>query len=203
MGKRVFVLLTLLCFTLGTGVALAADKVKIPNPKAMLKQVAKNLAKAKSFNVSCDVVGGISTSAKHEVSQVTVDKDYAGNFYRTVMHMPKEGAFRTPKAGAIRNGGNWYKIQSLRAGRMIDRLFQFPQKVLADSLEKPKNVEWIWVGDEQPAVTEEKVEKGGTKVVWDKTKNKGIPHTLRVTLPPKQSLDKFIMVQNSGCISGG
>lgn len=209
--NRMVVILTAVCLTLTLGVFAAdkPEKVKVPKAKSVLSKVAKNLVKSKSFNVTCDITGGISKSADHAVSEVTVSKRYNGDVYRNVMNMPDEKAIRTGKkgVGAISSGGTWYRLLSLPSGRMVDGLFPLPQTLLAPALKNAKKVEWIYVGDEEDVVEKapaKKGEKGSTAVVDEKDKvHKGLPHVLRVELAEKVSVEHFIAVQNSGCMDGG
>jgi hypothetical protein len=208
---RMVVVLTAVCIAL-TGSVIAADKddakVKVPKAKTVLGKVVKNLVKAKSFNVTCDVLGGMSKTADHAVSQVTVTQNYQGEVYRSLLHVPAHNAIRTNKrgSGAIRTGGNWVRLLSVRSGALMDGLFLTPQNLVAPILKSAKKIEWIYVGDEKDIVEEapaKKGEKGSTAVVDDKQAFKGMPHVIRVELREKVSIDQFIAVQNSGCMGGG
>ncbi len=197
-----------ICLGLVCGVVAAADRdVGPPDPLKTLKQTFNKLGKQKSYNVACQVVGGISKSKTHQVSQVTVAENYQGTLYGRVLHVPDLMAFMTPQKGAMRNPEKhdlWHHTIALAPGKRLEKLFLFPHAVLAGALDKPKRVEWVWVGDEveEPQTTAEK-RKGSTAVSVVTKARKGTPHVIRVAMPEQVSLTQFVQIQNSGCMSGG
>ena len=198
----------------------------LPNPRTILKKVLKKLARAQSFEVSCNVVGGISKTEDHDVCEVTVYHEYAGRYYRPFLFMPEENAYRTSTKGAIRQGSNWVRIRSVRHGGRIDSFFQLPQKLLWDAMERVGKVEWVEVVDEDPdhlagpgrtdedddedtdenetkkGDAKESPTRGRTVVVWDEKKS-GKPHVIRVTLPVEVSRKRWAEVVKSGCFENG
>ena len=209
--SKPFALALAICFSLVCGLAIAGDKSDSPKPlkpHKALQKLTKNFVKAKSYHTTCDVVGGISRSEKHDVSEVTVTERYKGDFYRNVMHVPTVNAYRTARTkGAIRSGGLWYQLMALGKGSRMDGLFPMPQEILSTALKSAEKIEWIYVGDEQDVEVKKegkKAKKGSTTVAKDESsKVRGLPHVLRVTLPEKVSLKQWVQVENSGCASGG
>ena len=189
---------------------------KVPNPLKTLKKVHKNVSKETtkgSFGVSCSVRGGTTRDGKnHTVSMASVAQDYTAKVNRNIMYNEALDAYRNARngKGAIRNERNfWQATIANQQGVLFERLMEFPHQVISHALENPKNIEWVWVGDEL-AKEETEVEKedteGHTTVVKRKERVdgwKGMPHMMRVTLNPKVALRQFEQTINSNCVGGG
>lgn len=182
--------------------ALADDEA--PDPLKELRNAAKSLvkeAKREGYRADLQVEGGLSKKGDHSLYSMTVRENYRGDIRGNVMHVPEMKAYRTSSTGAISDGVQWYRLQSLAEGKKLDRLFAFPVQLLATALKKPEHVEWLESTEEAPEVETEESE-GHTSVVKKKTQNQ-IYHRMRVQVPDEEALQYFIEVQNSGCLSGG
>lgn len=187
----------------------AKDEVKQPNPKKTLMSVAKKLAKTRSYSSTCSVKGGVADLKSDELKQVVVNEDYAANLYGPVMHVPKLNVFRKgQQKGAIRNGSQWQHILATAEGARLDRLFGYPTDLMVTAMKGADKVYWLERDEDEVTETEEEDEeevgRGSTGVVKKSTnKNKILPTVLRVELTPKSSVQRFTVVENSGCMSGG
>ncbi|MCI0651767.1 MAG: hypothetical protein L0Z55_07775 [Planctomycetes bacterium] len=186
--------------------APAVDKntKDVPDAKKALKKVVSEVtaktAKS-SFNVTCNVQGGISFSKDHKISNTTVSEDYNANVYRGIMYLPAHDVYRTPERGTIRGSEKdvWKDtLADKNVGTKVEKFLQFPHKLLETALDKSDKIEWVWVGDEEEIVENES--EGRTGVVERRYK---LPHMLRVELPEAVALEQFTQVQNSGCMGGG
>lgn len=198
VGLGAFALLT-------TGVS-AQDEIKQPSPRKTMFTVAKNLAKSKSYSSTCVVVGGVAGPKSEDLNQTVVNEQYEAVIFGNIMHLPKMQAFRSgTNKGALNNGGIWQHILATAEGARVDRLFGYPTDLLASAMQGADKVYWL---DDQPeTVTEStdeetEVPQGRTGVV-KRNKNVVLPTVLRVELTPKQSIERFTLVENSGCMSGG
>lgn len=200
----------------------SAKAEKAPDPKGVIEKATANLAKAtakSSYNVVCNVVGGISKSKDHAVAATSVAANYDGDVFQGFMKMNKDvDAFRTPEKGAIRAKGKdfWQDLLSVKPeGTYLARLFNFPHLVLESALDKPERIEWIWVGDEMEEEEETADESEPTDEPTGRTgvapggkeksgkSTRGIPHKMRVTLKPDVAVRMFTEAQNSDCFGGG
>ncbi len=206
------------------GAAVAGPPAGSKRPAAgkVFRQVWRNFKKAKSYEVSVKIEGGISGTPDHAIKTRTVNENYSGEVYGSLMHHPAmPRAFRTPKSGAIFTGTGWKNILADRQGVRLDRLFSFPQTLFdragryvrfaewvesASGSEEEKPAEIKLVGDEKEADEEKAAgkEKGRTVVKSSgKKEDVDLPRFIRIETPPKEALKHFIEVENSGCMSVG
>jgi hypothetical protein len=222
------VALAVLVFSLGGSVAAKPPGDAEAKPPAASKQFGaalKNFAKATSYKVEVAIEGGISGTPDHQVRDVTVNEKYAGAIHDKVMHVPELKAYRTTSAGVISSDGVWKQILADQRGVRLDRLFSFPEKLLARAAKHAAKAEWLDAGPKEKAEdagearssakkAAEKTEKSsgaekdpkkGRTVVKGASKPDGaaVPRLLRIEVPPKEALTHFIEVENSGCMSAG
>jgi hypothetical protein len=182
--------------------ALAADE-QAPDPIQALKTATKNLAAESrdGYGASCEVQGGISKSASHQLDvMTTVRESYTGEIRGDIMHVPAMNVFRNSQKGALSDGVQWYALQARPEGKKLDRLFAFPIQLLSQASEKPEKIEWL-ASTESATPTEEERAEGGTAVAKQLTQDQ-LYHRLRVHVPDEVALKYFIEVQNSGALSG-
>ncbi|HIN79649.1 MAG TPA: hypothetical protein EYN00_01095 [Planctomycetes bacterium] len=182
----------------GADSKIVSSKTK---PMTALKKVTRNLAKSRAYGASCTVEGGLSRKPDHQLFQTTVREEYRGDIYGNVMHLPSMKVFRTSSTGAISDGVQWYRLQSLPEGKKLDRLFAFPAHLLVKAAKNPAKVEWISSEDDEIVELPPERGKGGTSVA--RKREDRIPHVLRIQVPDKEAIQYFVEVQNSGCLSGG
>ncbi|MFN0057680.1 MAG: hypothetical protein ACKVX7_04415 [Planctomycetota bacterium] len=194
---RWIVALLALCLTVPLVFANDTDSTaaKLESAKKVLAQSVAKLAKTKSLAVKLDVQGGISQSKDHALSETTVRESYEASIYKGIMHLPKQSAYRTAKAGAISaGGGNYQQILASKEGAKIDRLFGFPLEILSEAANTGLQFEWMDGG-------ERIVEEGGEGKTGVLKKERLAPTRMRVEVPEKVGLDRFTKIQNSGAIS--
>ena len=200
------------------------SKDKIPTAVQQFKTAYKNFSKAKSYEVSVKVSGGISGSPDHKIKQFTLRQQYSGGVYGRIMETAEPKSFRTNKngAGAMYDNGGWVKIQAVKKGKLLDRLFPFPMSLMTCAAKYSRKA--VWLKDSQSASLtsskkfsskkksdkkkvkkkkKKKVSKSKTYVKKKQSKKLRIPRTLRIEAPTKQALNHFVEVQNSGCMGGG
>jgi hypothetical protein len=140
-------------------------------------------------------------------------------------------AFRTLKKGVAFVEGMWRPVLAHPAGVRLDRLFPFPSNIMDLAAKYAKSAQWVEDsvddedededGDEDETVdgddeedAEEDVEDPAdkekdkhkttpVKKQQDKSKLASIPRVLRVEAPTKEALEHFMLVEKSGCVSGG
>ncbi len=118
--------------------------VKLPSPASVLQTAVKNLTKAKSYRAKVDIVGGFAEKADHEVLQPVVKDSYEGEVYGAMMVCPEIKAYRTLKKGAAFIDGQWRDVLSTRTTVKMERLFKFPETILAKALKHaPRNARWL------------------------------------------------------------
>ena len=183
---------------------------KTPKAKEALKRAAKAFAKIKSYDVRCQVRGGLSTSVDHKLDSTTVSRDYEARTYRGVMEVASPMAYRRGAAGAIYDSEKkvFKALMGNAAGTELQRLFPTPEELLFEASRFGKKVRWIVEPrkaetavakpEEQREGTRER-ETGEASLEAGKVQN-GI---IAVALPAKVSLKRFVKVQNSGCLGGG
>lgn len=229
--SAVAVLSAALLVLAGPGSASPAPKteeVRLPSAASVLQKAKKELDKTKSFDVSLSVTGGLSTTEDHAVSTVTVNRHYGGQIFTAgderVLHEKALKVFKTPKSGkgVIKESGNWIRLLSSQSGVEMDRLFAFPEKVLADALKYANTAQWLpdtgdedeEEADEEDSDDDEAKQASGTGKTVVKSSGdaeeakvaaaRARPRTIRVEAPPKQALEIFnLQVNNSGCMREG
>ncbi|MGE3165449.1 MAG: hypothetical protein AB7O52_11130 [Planctomycetota bacterium] len=197
------------CALLVGGVS-AQEEAGPPSPRKTILNVAKKLAKTKSYSSTCAVVGGVAGAKSDDLNQTVVNEQYEASVFGTIMHLPKMQAFRSGfNKGAVNNGGIWQSILATAEGARVDRLFGYPTDILATAMQGAEKV--YWRADQPQAVEpsdeeesdEEQAEPVGRTGVVKRDANAELPTVLRVELSPKHSIERFTTVENSGCMSGG
>ena len=209
MNKFIFVLFSgwLLSVVMLAGVGLQASdsrEEKAPDPAKALREVSKDFLRHSSksgYTAHLVIAGGMANSSDHKIIDQAVSEDYFGLVRGPLMHMPEQQIFRTLDKGAQFDGDIWRVLQSTADGKKLDRLFTFPERLLADASSRGSKVQWLESTVKLRKVKRE-VPLGGT-AVGSSEQEEMVYHRLRVTLPDKMALQYFIEVQNSGCLSGG
>lgn len=209
MNKFIFVLFSgwLLSAVMLAGVGLQASDPpgeKAPDPAKALRKVSKDFLRHSSksgYSAHLVIEGGMANSSDHKIIDQAVSEDYFGLIRGPLMHMPEQQIFRTLDKGAQFDGDIWRVLQSTADGKKLDRLFTFPERLLADASSRGSKVQWL-ESTVKPRKVKREVPLGGT-AVGSSEQEEMVYHRLRVTLPDKMALQYFIEVQNSGCLSGG
>jgi hypothetical protein len=201
--------------------AKKSKKTKIPSPGKQLLQAYKNLRKTKSYSTTLTVEGGLSNTPDHKLFEFAVRESYDGKIYRQLMHVPAMKTFKTSKKGVRYTSGIWRNVYSDKDGKILQSFFEFPQDVLKQALRHAKNGKWIDTpkadesdgsedADDESDVDTKKGGKGKTIVAKKGKKKSGknvdvasMPRVLLITAPPKEALQHYIKVENSGCLGGG
>jgi hypothetical protein len=224
------------CMALATGV-LAGDpepsqsgsdkaKLKEPSPVKVLQAAVKNLQKQKGYRVGVDILGGLSMTEDHAVSQKNVQSSYQGEVFGPLMKVEDPKVFRTAKGGAAFIDGQWRHSLGDQKTVLLERLFAFPEAILAKALKNaPANATWVKEsetlmksdysasGDDRIVIPsdEEETEAAKGRTVVAKKKPIATPdeefyktyRVIRVEAPPQEALMNFTEVQNSNCFGGG
>ncbi|MGE4620488.1 MAG: hypothetical protein AAEJ04_11835 [Planctomycetota bacterium] len=198
--------LTLLAIGLVSTVVVSGSEIAdtAPDPVKAVRSIAKDfikLAAKVGYSTQLTIAGGMAKSNDHQIVDQAVSEDYSGLVRGPLMHMPEAQIFRTTDKGALFDGEIWRVLQSTADGKKLDRLFTFPERLLAEAAQRPQKVEWLDSEDQKPKPETSDEPRGKTGVAdreSDRDYNK-----LRVTLSDKTALQYFIEVQNSGCLSGG
>jgi hypothetical protein len=91
-----------------------------------------------------DIQGGISDKEDHSLLQRVVAESYEGKVYGNLMHVPAERAYRYPTKGVAMIDGQWRNILSNRKTVLLQRLFTFPEALLARALAlAPAGATWL------------------------------------------------------------
>ena len=210
MNKFISVLFSGLLFSgwMLAGAALQASdsgEENAPDPAKALRKVSKDFLRHSSksgYSAHLIISGGMANSSDHKIIDQAVSEDYFGLVRGPLMHMPEQQIFRTLDKGAQFDGDIWRVLQSTADGKKLDRLFTFPERLLADATSKGNKVQWLESTVKPRKVIKREVPLGGT-AVGSSEQEEMVYHRLRVTLPAKMALQYFIEVQNSGCLSGG
>jgi len=209
VNKFIFVLFSgwLLSAVMLAGVGLQASDSReenAPDPAKALRKVCKDFLRHSSksgYSAHLVIAGGMANSSDHKIIDQAVSEDYFGLVRGPLMHMPEQQIFRTLDKGAQFDGDIWRVLQSTADGKKLDRLFTFPERLLADASSRGNKVQWL-ESTVKPRKVKRAVPLGGT-AVGSSEQEEMVYHRLRVTLPDKMALQYFIEVQNSGCLSGG
>jgi hypothetical protein len=205
---------------------------KQPNPVKALQTALKNLGKSPSYRATVSVEGGISEKEDHSITERTVSESYTGEVFGSLMHVPVVKVYRNPKKGVAYIDGSWrYTLSDPKTTR-LERLFAFPEIILSRALtHAPQGGRWLTPAEEkargiepraaasakdededEDAPAPKAVEKPEPKPAPGKTvaqkprsaQPEGpAPRIIYVEAPPKEALQHFTEVQNSGCMSGG
>jgi hypothetical protein len=205
----------------GANPDLEKAKLKELSPVKVLQAAVKNLQKAKGYRVDVEIVGGLSMTEDHAVSQKNVQSQYSGEVHGPMMKVEDPKVFRTVKSGAAFIDGQWRYAVSDPKTLLLERLFTFPEVILARALRNaPSNGKWVKESEvlvkgdsvrtdvvEIPS-DEEETPEGRTVVVKKKatTPEEEFFKTyriIRVEAPPQEALQNFTEVQNSNCFGGG
>lgn len=125
---------------------------KLPSPSKALRDAAKNLVKSGSYNAKVSIQGGISDNPEHKITESAVNEAYEGEIFGPLMHVPKiqtqaksiGPAFRYEKKGVILVDGDWRNMLSDKTAILCQRLFTFPENVLAKAvLYSAKGAKWL------------------------------------------------------------
>jgi hypothetical protein len=120
------------------------------------------LAKAGNYNAKVTIQGGISDNLEHKITEMAVNEAYEGEVFGPLMHVRTIGtvgpAFRYEKKGVVYVDGDWRNIQSDRKAILCQKLFTFPESVLATAITySGKGAKWLPV-DPATVKAEEKTE---------------------------------------------
>ena len=225
------------CMTLAAGVR-AGDpesipaspekaKLKQPSPVKVLQAAVKNLEKQKGYRVGIDILGGLSMTEDHAVSQKNVQSSYHGEVFGPLMKVEDPKVFRTVKGGAAFIDGQWRHSLGDPKTVLLERLFAFPEVILAKALKNaPASARWVKesetlvksdvvsIPDDRiyiPSDDEETEAAATGRTVVAKKKPAVSPEEefyktyriIRVEAPPQEALQNFTEVQNSNCFGGG
>jgi len=121
---------------------------KPPSPSKALREAAKNLAKAGNYNAKVTIQGGISDNPEHKITEPAVNEAYEGEVFGPLMHVRSIGtvgpAFRYEKKGVVFVDGDWRNMLSDRKAILCQRLFTFPESVLAKAIVySAKGATWL------------------------------------------------------------
>jgi hypothetical protein len=235
-GKPFYLIPALALVLFASGALAGDEKNQAPKPSAAkrmspvkaLQDAVKNLAKAQSYRADCTIEGGLSDREDHEVTERTVGESYSGEVFTsqpaTLMHVPKVKAYRFPKKGVVYVEGAWRNILTYPETVRLDRLFTFPEVILARALTNaPKGARWLEPkkedqddsdedSDESDEESDTKVKKENEKASPGKTVARPSeskpaegpqPRVVHIDVPPEEALKSFIEAQNSGCMSAG
>lgn len=218
---------------IGVGLALLIGLPALAGPEQPAKQeseakalqrLVKAFGKLESYAVTAHVEGGQAEGAEHRITKSSVNTTYTALVYGPVckVEAPKE-AFRARlgEGGAIGNGTRWVTMLSTDEGRLLERLFQRPEAVLAECMRMKALARWVAppagsqpAPGEAPAVDdgEGNPEDGaaGTKVRGgDDEDEDGLAsqapasNHLRISAPSTVAIEHFTRIQNSGCFAEG
>ncbi len=130
----------------------SSKKKKRPSASKQLKAAFKNLSKAKYYEVSLKIQGGVSKDADHTISTAAVRETYQGNVYSNkLMHIPGMKAFRTSKKGVYYTGGMWRHMTGRGKATVMNRLFTFPQIALYKANRYASRAKWVESSIAKPA----------------------------------------------------
>jgi hypothetical protein len=123
----------------------AGKNAKRPDPGKQLASAYKTLSqKTKSYKVDVAILGGLSDNAEHKVTTANVRESYSGEVFRSqLMHVPQMKAFRTPTKSVGFFDGTWKDALQNPQGRLMDRLFAFPEIVLSRAVRYASTAEWV------------------------------------------------------------
>jgi hypothetical protein len=200
-------------------------KLKEPSPVKVLQAAVKNLQKQKGYRVGVDILGGLSMTEDHAVSLKNVQSSYSGEVFGPLMKVEDPKVFRTTKGGAAFIDGQWRHSLGDQKTVLLERLFAFPEVILAKALKNaPASARWVKEsealvkaegsgGDDRVIIPSDEEETGAVKgrTVVAKKKPAVSPdeefyktyRIIRVEAPPQEALQNFTEVQNSNCFGGG
>jgi len=205
-------------------------KLNVPSPVKVLQAAVKNLQKQKGYRVGVDILGGLSMTEDHAVSLKNVQCSYHGEVFGPLMKVEDPKVFRTTKGGAAFIDGQWRQSLGDQKTVLLERLFAFPEVILAKAL-KNAPASATWVKESETLVKADVVSSGGDDRVIipsddEETENSDSPkgrtvvakkkvavspeeefyktyRIIRVEAPPQEALQNFTEVQNSNCFGGG
>jgi hypothetical protein len=198
-----------------------AAKQSQPSPAKALQTALQNLRKADSYLAKVSIEGGLSSTEDHKINERTVSEDYEGEVFGSVMKVQSPKAFRLPKKGVAYIDGYWRNILSDPKTVLLERLFTFPEIIMTRALtHAAKGGRWLTLEEEKALGFERDDEEsdasgdesdgkkdepsGKTVTQKPKAEKSGpAPQVVSVEVPPKEALQHFTEVQNSGCMSGG
>ena len=201
--------------------ALPKERKKLPSPAKHLAKIYKSFRKQKSYRVTTSIQGGVSTSADHSLATRTVNQTYDASVYKSLMEVSAPKAYRMPNKGVVKADGRWKTLLSQRKGKLMERLFSYPESVLGRAITKGSKAEWVEekvdedtssleddeddgeATEEETDKQDKKKPKGRTAVRKSRDEAVKLPTVIRVEAPPKEALAHFKYVEESGCISGG
>lgn len=205
--------------------ALAGPESKQESEAKALQRIAKSFGKLESYAVTVHVSGGQAEGPDHRITKSSVNTTYTAVVHGQVQKVetPKEAyRARLGGGGAIANGTKWSAILSTDEGRLLERLFQRPEAVLAECVRMKSLARWVEPGTEQPAPSRKpKVdigldvgqpadapppttkERGGEDDDQGLASEAPVSNHLRITAPPTVAIEHFTRIQNSGCFAEG
>jgi hypothetical protein len=217
MMRKSTALAAALLLTLGASVF--ADPGQEPEDEGKaVQRIARAFTKLKSYAMDCQVEGGQAEGADHRITTSTVNTTYTAVVNGTVCRVdaPKQ-AFRPRlgEGGAIQNGVRWGAMLSTDEGRLMERLFDRPEALLAECVRLKRAARWVLPEGGQPEPAAPSVDAGDEGPQPDGTRERDddddgqasrvriVSNHIRIEGPPTVALDRFIRIQNSGCFSAG
>jgi hypothetical protein len=145
---------------------------EIPRPDARLLEAVKGLKAHPGYKVRMSVTGGLSDRADHAVTTLTVNDQYGGEVFQGVMSVTSSPtypfkAFRTPKKGVSYVEGMWRPILAHLQGVRLDRLFAFPEDVLAQALKHSRTARWADLEQRRAAASEDEEDETNDGIAED------------------------------------
>lgn len=196
--KRLFLVLGLVMVPTLASPVFAGDDTKTtkkPNATKALKKVVKAFSKQKNYGIKLDVRGGFSQTADHNIPMPTVNRSYKADYYRAILRVAEPQVIRSRNAGAIRSAGSWKQLLAVNDGQLVDRLFSYPDQVIADAIVKGSKVSW--------KEGTKKLERSGSGRTAVTKEVEVTPNILVVEVPTKVATKRYTTIQNSGCTSEG
>lgn len=178
--------------TLLWGVAWSEEK---PDAARTLKEVVRAMNKARSYQVELKVEGGFAQGKDHQITEHRVNRSYQAECYGPLMQLPEPRIIRSTEKGAIHSGERWMQLLALPDGAMVERLFHFPQLVLADTILQGGSVTWS-EGAKKQVIDGEGLTGVAREVSVDGDR-------LLVEVPTKVAVQRYTRIQNSGCTAAG
>lgn len=180
----------------------ASGTLAAPPPSAgdTLRDAARGLVRSGSYHVTVRVVGGVATGADHRIASPVTDQCYEADVIGGVTRVESPLAFRTARGGAIQNENRWVSILATDEGRLLDRLFEPLDRALEEAVALRRLATFLGEGDD-PAAGEAQSEGGTT--ARDREGDEVASRHIRIDGPPETALERFLEIQNSGCMSAG
>lgn len=205
-----------LLLTLGLS-ALASPGQEPEDEGKAVQRIARAFTKLKSYAMECQVEGGQASGADHRITTSTVNTTYTAVVHGQVSRVDApQQAFRARlgEGGAIQNGARWGAMLSTDEGRLMERLFDRPEALLAECVRLKRAARWVLPEGGLPAPPPTVDTADGDEPQPDGTRERSddddgesrvriVSNHIRIVGPATVALERFIRIQNSGCFSAG